>query len=69
LRIPDDAIPLTAASKTKLAALKRNVPTHAWFRLTARGKATLEVHKHIDAGDIAALREAINDWSSFSEEA
>ena len=69
LRIPDDATPLARASITKLSALKRNLPTYPWSSYTSKGKATMEVHKHIDAGDIVATKEALNDWSSYSEEA
>lgn len=61
-------MPLSRASLTKLAALKRNLPTYAWSRFTEKGRATLEVHKHIDAGDIVSLKEAISDLSSYSEE-
>lgn len=61
LRIPDDATPLAAASLNKLNALKRNLPTYFWYKYTERGRATLEVHTHIDARDIVALKEAIND--------
>lgn len=67
-RIPNDATPLSSASQTKLAALKRNLPTYLWSRYTSRGKATLEVHKQIDTGEIVALKEAIDDWSSYTEE-
>jgi hypothetical protein len=69
LRIQDDAMPLSSASRTKLLALRRNIPAYAWSRFTAKGRAILEVHKHIDSGDIVALREAVNDLSSYSEEA
>jgi hypothetical protein len=68
LRIQDDATPLSSASKSKLLALKRNIPVRAWSRLTSKGRAILEVHKHIDAEDIVSLKEAIHDWSSYSEE-
>lgn len=68
LRIPDDAMPLSPASRTKLQALKRNIPVYGWSRFTSKGKATIEVHKHIDGGDIVALKEAINDLSSYSED-
>lgn len=68
LRIQDDAMPLSPASRTKLLALKRNMPTYAWSRFTPKGKAIIEVHKHIDTGDIVALKEAINDLSSYSED-
>lgn len=67
-RIPDDAIPLAPASIQKLAALKRNFPAHFWFRFTEKGKAILEVHKQIDSSNIVALKEALNDLTSYSEE-
>lgn len=67
-RIPDDATPLTSASRNKLAALKRNLPAYFWSPYTARGKVTLEVHKHIATEDLAAVKEAVNDWASYSEE-
>jgi hypothetical protein len=68
LRIPNDAIPLAPASMHKLNAVKRNLPTHFWSSVTAKGRATLEVHKQIDSGDLDAIKEAINDWNSYSEE-
>jgi hypothetical protein len=67
-RIPDDAVPLASASRTKLNSLKRNLPKYFWSGITNRGKTVIEIHKHVDASDIAALKEAINDWSSYSEE-
>lgn len=67
-RIPADATPLATASRHKLSALKRNLPTYFWSKYTSRGKAALEVHKHIDAEDLAAIKEAISDWTSYSEE-
>ena len=62
-------MPLSSASRTKLQALKRNLPTYVWSRFPSKGKATIEVHKHIDTGDIVSLKEAINDLSSYSEDA
>lgn len=67
-RIPDDAIPLSKASKSKLAALRRNIPAGFFSNFSNRGRMALEIHKHISAEDIAALKEAIHDWSSYSEE-
>jgi hypothetical protein len=61
-------MPLSSASRTKLQALKRNIRTYTWSRWSSKGRAALEVHRHIDAGDIVALKEAINDLSSYSEE-
>jgi hypothetical protein len=69
LRIQDDAMPLSSASRTKLLALRRNLPAYAWSRFTSKGKAILEVHAHIDSEDILALKEALNDLSSYSEKA
>jgi hypothetical protein len=67
-QIPPDARPITTSSRTKLLALKRNIPTFVWSRMTRKGRATLEVHRSIDAGDIASLQEALQDWSTYSEE-
>jgi len=61
--------PLSPGARSKLAALKRNLPVYAWSRLTAKGRAALEAHRHIDAGDIVALKEAMLDLSTFSEDA
>jgi hypothetical protein len=63
-----DAVPLSPASKTKLDSLKRNVPAGIFARFTERGRIAMEIHKYIAAGDLAALKEAISDWSSYSEE-
>jgi DNA-directed RNA polymerase specialized sigma24 family protein len=67
-QIPDDAVPLSKASLTKLASLKRNISTPVVIRWTEKARATRELRKHIDAQDIASIKEAINDWTSFSED-
>jgi hypothetical protein len=66
--IPDDAIPLSKASKTKLDSLKRNIPVGFLSRFTKRGQIAIAIHKHITEEDLSGLREAIHDWSSYSEE-
>jgi hypothetical protein len=68
LNLPDNALSLGMPVQATLAALKRNLPRHAWYRYTGRGRATLEVHAHIDAGNIVALKEAIYDWIPYSED-
>jgi hypothetical protein len=68
LHMQEDATPLSSASYSKLLALKRNTPIHAWSRFTAKGRAALAVHRHIDAGDVPSLKEAINDLASYSED-
>ena len=66
--IPDDAIPLSKASKRKLDSLKRNIPVSFLSRFTKRGQIAIAIHKHITEEDLSGLREAIHDWSSYSEE-
>lgn len=68
LRIGKKEVPLQLPSKIKLLALKRNIPIYAWSRFTAQGKVRIEVHKLIDEKNIIALREALRDLSSFSED-
>lgn len=67
-RIPDDATPLSSASKTKISSLKRNIPVSLFSKLSARGRHAIEIHRHADAEQIADLKEAINDWTSYSED-
>ncbi|MCB1826638.1 MAG: hypothetical protein KDJ54_19470 [Candidatus Competibacteraceae bacterium] len=67
-RIHDDAIPLGKASKTKLAALQRNIPAGLFACFTERGRAARALHNHIKAEDLAAVKEALNDWQSYSED-
>jgi hypothetical protein len=66
--IPDDAIPLSVASKTKIAALKRNIPMRFYSKFTQQGKLVIDLHRHIETGDIVAIKEVLNDWTSYSEE-
>lgn len=66
--IPDDAIPLSPASKAKLASLKTNIPIGWLTRFHERGKIVLKIHQHIDKENLTDLKEAIADWSSYSEE-
>lgn len=65
--IPDDAIPLSPASKSKLASLKRNIPVSIFACLSEQGRAAQEVHKQIDTANLVALKDAVHDWSSHSE--
>lgn len=68
LRIPDDATPLSSASKTKITSLVRNIPAGFLSMFTERGRHAREIHKHAEAGRIADLKESINDWTSYSED-
>lgn len=68
LQIRIGARPIASASLIKLQALKRNLPIHFWSRYTPQGRARMEIHRFIDALDLAALREAIIDLLSYSED-
>lgn len=68
LRIPDDATPLSSASRTKITSLKRNISVSPLSRFTARGRHAMEIHKHAEAGRIPDLKESIYDWTSYSED-
>jgi len=68
LQIRIGARPIASSSLVKLQALKRNIPIHFWSRYTPQGRARLDIHRFIDAMDLAALREAIIDLLSYSED-
>jgi len=64
----ENAMPLTIGFRVKLEALKRNIPVYPWSRFTSKGRTKLDIHRFIDTLDLAALREAINDLLSYSED-
>lgn len=66
-QIPADAIPLAAASIQKLEALKRNLPAPL-HTFTGRTKVIVEVRRQVDARNLHALKEALNDLASYSED-
>lgn len=68
-RVPDDAVPLAEATRVKLLALQRNIPVHFYSRWTEEGQAARTLRQCIDQGQIAEIREAIQDWKSYSEDA
>src|SRR5471030_2464147 len=68
LQIRIGARPIASSSLVKLQALKRNIPIHFWSRYTPQWRARLDIHRFIDAMDLAALREAIIDLLSYSED-
>lgn len=67
-RIPDDAIPLSSASITKINSLLRNIPINIFSRFSKRGRLAEEIHKNTDPINIADLKESINDWRSYSND-
>jgi hypothetical protein len=68
-RLPDDAVPFSVPTKTKLASLKRNIPVPRFARFSARAHIIKEIHRCIDAEQISEMKEALNDFQSYSEEA
>lgn len=66
--IPNDAVPLSVASKAKCAALKRNIPLKCYSRFHDRGRIIEAIHKYVDDENIASPKEGLNDWCSHSEE-
>jgi hypothetical protein len=68
LRIPDDAIPLSSASNTKINSLLRNIPISIFSRFSERGRLAKDIHTNAKAEKIADLKESINDWKSCSND-
>lgn len=64
----EELMPLPVGLPGKLQALKRNIPIHFWSRFTPEGRTRLDIHRFIETLDIAALREAIIDLLSYSED-
>ena len=67
-RIPNDALPLTTATRSKLLSLARNLPKGWLCHFSAKSKAAWDIHKAIKSEDIASIHEGIEDWISHSED-
>jgi len=68
MRIPDDAIPLSGATKSKLKSLSNNLPSGILFFVSQKSKAAKSVQDAIKSNDIGTIKEALQDWVSFSED-
>ncbi len=67
-RIPDDAMPLSNATKSKFKSLSRNLPK-GWLRLfSKKNKAVWDIQKAIKSDEISSVKEGIEDWISYSED-
>ncbi len=67
-RIPNDAVPLSDATRSKLSSLARNLPNCWLFCFSKKSKAIRDIQKAIKAEDISSIKEGIEDWISHSED-
>jgi hypothetical protein len=67
--IPDDAVPLSKASKSKFQSLRRNLPNgYLPFYWSAKCKTIRDINSAIEREDIENIKEFIDDYISFSED-
>ncbi|QOJ24800.1 MAG: hypothetical protein HRU78_15070 [Gammaproteobacteria bacterium] len=67
--IPNDAIPLSKASKSKLESLKRNLPNgYIPFFWSAKCKMIRYVNSAIDQENLENIKEGVDDYISLSED-
>lgn len=67
--IPDDAVPLSKASKSKFQALKRNLPNgYLPFFWSEKCKTIRHVNSAIDRENIEDIKECVDDYISLSED-
>lgn len=66
--IPDDAVPLSTASISKLKSLSRNLP-NGWLCLfSSKAKAAWDTQQAIKNNDLPSVKEGMEDWLSHSED-
>lgn len=66
--IPEDAVPLSTASVSKLNSLARNLPKGWLFLFSGKSKAAWDTQKAIKAKDLPSVKEGLEDWLSHSED-
>ena len=67
-RIPNDAIPLSDATKSKLSSLSRNL-SFGWLSwISDKSKTARVIQKAIKKENIALVKEGLEDWVSYSED-
>lgn len=67
--IPNDAVPLSPASKSKLNSLSRNLPGgYLPFWWSSQNKTIRDIRAAIKSEDIAAIKDGIEDYISFFED-
>lgn len=67
-RIQDDALPMSNATKSKFQSLDRNLPS-AWpLYWSKKSMALRGIRNAILAGEIASVKEGIEDYKSHCED-
>lgn len=66
--IPDDALPLSSASKGKFKSLDNNLPSAYPFFWTNKSKSVRHLRSAIKVEDIASVKEGIEDYKSHCED-
>lgn len=66
--IPDDALPLSSASISKLEALSRNIPYGMLCLFSKKSRAARDMQIAIKERDLLATKEAMEDWLSHTED-
>lgn len=67
LRIPDDAIPISNATRSKFKSLSRNIPKGFFHIISRKSKVAHDIQAAIRADDIASVKEALEDYISYTE--
>lgn len=66
--IPDDAKPLSQASKSKFKSLESNLPRKPLIFHNQRSKSADNIRAAIASEDIPSIKESIKDFVSHSED-
>lgn len=66
--IPDDATPLSKATKSKLNSMKRNLPSGYLTFWTSKSKAVRDLQEAIKSEDMPSIKDGIEDFFSHSED-
>ena len=66
--IPDDATPLSKASKSKFTSLERNLPSGYAPFWTPKNKTVRAIKVAIKSEDIPSVKEGVHDFVSYSED-
>lgn len=68
LELSDDSEFVPETIRYKLNTLGRIIPAFPWSHWTAKGRTALELRKQLAQENLLAVKEALEDWRSFSED-
>ena len=66
--IPNDAVPLSTATKSKIQSLGRNLPYGRFPPWSSKNRAVEAIRSSIKSEDIVSIKEGIDDYRSHSED-